>query len=500
VSSTTPVGTFHGAAYVRVIGTLSGVVDPHENIVGLAALPKDARGDYDYSAQFELITAAPGRPRSDGVLVEAENRGNPFLLDSVQNFPGLLSGAPNAIQYPTGLGNGFLQDDGLAWARVQWQGPNGTSAPVNPTVPADAQGVGEVIMRDFGLLLRGDDGSVGAAAGLPAFRKLLIGSDSQSAWFTDAFIAEGFNVPPRGHGSPFAAPRRVFDGAYTQDGIGNWLGINQINAQRGFATQTSYVEQNGVPLSPNQLLHRPQTDPFLVDITAYTDFYRVRASLFNTAPLPRTAREYDIPAAHVPSIAVPAGITVNQLGCDIGGTPIPALNPLDSRPFARDAIMGLARQVGVLGLRGFAPALPPSTRFRLTAGPAAPDLDNNDPTLPLFNFLPNVKLLVPVVDKDNQPQGGITFPDVALSLGTPGPVSVPPVATRSIADTCGNFGGWTRFTAAQLTARYGSVSHYLDRYSGILNHLIADGYLLPADRAGILGYVQGLYETAPTSR
>jgi hypothetical protein len=491
VSSIQPVGTFHGAAYVRLVGTVTGVVDPDEQIVGLADLPKDAAGDYDYSAQFELITAAHGQPRSDGILVEAENRGNPFLLDSLQNFPGLLSGTPNAIQYPAGLGNGFLQDNGLSWARVQWQGPNGTNPPVNATVPANAQGVGEVVMRDFGLLLRGDDGRVGATAGIPTFDRLLLGSDSQSAWFADAFIAEGFN------GGSRLAPRRVFDGAYTQDGDGNWLGINQLNKERGFTTQTSYVEQNGVPLTPAQLLRHPSTDPFLVDVTAYTDFYRVRASIFNTARLPSDLREYNIPAAHVPSIAVPAGVTANQLGCAINGTPIPALNPVDSRPFARDAIMGLARQVGVRGLRGFAPSLPRSTRFALKAGPAAPDLDRGDPTLPLFNFLPGVSLRVPVVDADNQPLGGVTFPDVRLSLGAPGPVSVPPVVTTSIAQTCGNFGGWQPFTSAQLTARYGSVDRYVAAYDRLLKPLIAKGFVLSADRAGILDYVRGVYDSAP---
>jgi hypothetical protein len=496
VATTQQVGTFNGAAYVRLVGTVEGVVGPHEQVDGLKALPKDRAGDYRYSAQFELITAAHGQPRSNGVLVEAENRGNPFLLDSVQNFTGLLSGSPSTVMYPAGLGNGFLQDNGLSWARVQWQGPNGTAAPVNATVPATAQGVGEVIMRDFGLLLRGDDGHVGAAAGIPAFDRLLLGSDSQSAWFTDALIAEGFNVPPRGHGP---SPVRVFDGAYTQDGVGNWLGINQINKARGFPAQTSYVEQNGVPLTPAQLLHRPGTDPFLVDVTAYTDFYRVRASVFNTARLPRNVREYNIPAAHVPSVAVPAGVTVNQLGCAINGTPIPALNPLDSRPFVRAAIMGLARQVGVRGLRGAAPALPPSTRFRLKAGPGQPDLDRSDPTLPLFNFLPGVRLLVPVVDSDNQPLGGITFPDVRLTLGRPTPVAVPPVATRSITDTCGNFGGWQRFTAAQLTARYGSVDRYVAAYGRILDELIARGHVLRSDRAGVLDYVRGLYNTAPTA-
>jgi hypothetical protein len=497
VSTTQRVGRFHGADYVRLVGTVAGVAGPHEQVDGLTALPRDKAGDYHYSAQFELITAAHGQPRSDGVLVEAENRGNPFLLDSVQNFAGLLSGSPSTVVYPAGLGNGFLQNNGLSWARVQWQGPNGVAAPVNATVPATAQGVGEVIVRDFGLLLRGDDGRVGAAAGIPSFSRLLLGSDSQSAWFTDALIAEGFNVPPRGHG--FAAPRRVFDGAYTQDGVGNWLGINQINKARGFPAQTSYVEPNGVPLTPAQLLHRPLTDPFLVDVTAYTDFYRVRASVFNTAPLPGNVREYNIPAAHVPSVAVPAGITANQLGCAINATPIKALNPLDSRPFVRAAIMGLARQVGVRGLRGAAPVLPSSTRFALTGGPAQPDLDRSDPALPLFNFLPGVNLMVPLVNFDNQPLGGVTFPDVVLALGRPGPVSVPPVATRSITDTCGNFGGWQPFTATQLTARYGSVDRYASAYGKILDGLIARGYVLRTDRAGVLDYVRGLYSSAPTA-
>lgn len=491
VTTVQPVGTFHGAAYVRMVGTLAGVVGPGEQVDGLAALPRD----YRYSAQFELITAAEGQPRSDGVLVEAENRGNPFLLDSLQGFPELLSGSPGTVAYPAGLGNGFLQDNGLSWARVQWQGPNGVAAPVNPTVPATAQGVGEVIVRDFGLLLRGADGDVGASAGLPAFHRLILGSDSQSAWFADTLIAEGFNVPPRGVPAP-----RVFDGVYTQDGVGNWLGINQINKARGFPDQTPYVRQNGVPLTPTQLLRRPLTDPFLVDLTTYTDFYRVRAGLFNSARLPGNVREYDIPAAHVPAVAVPAGITANQLGCALGGTPIPALNPVDSRPFVRAAVLGLARRVGVRGLRGFAPELPPSTRFRLVPGPVGPDLDHDDPTLPLFNFLPGVRLTVPAVDADNQPVGGgVLFPDVLLTLGRPAPVAVPPVATRSITDTCGNFGGWRPFTAAELTARYGNVRRYVAEYARVLDGVIARGYVLGSDRTGMLEYVRDLYTTAPSA-
>jgi hypothetical protein len=42
------------------------------------------------------------------------------------------------------------------------------------------------------------------------------------------------------------------------------------------------------------------------------------------------------------------------------------------------------------------------------------------------------------------------------------------------------------------------VTDYLARYSRILDPLIQAGYVLPTDRAGILSYVQNLYDSAPT--
>lgn len=486
VNQDQPMGTFNGAAYVRLVGTLTGVVAPGENVVGLAAQPKDADGNVDYSAQFEMITTAPGQKHSNGIVVEAENRGSPFVFDALQGFTGLLTGAPATIKFPAGLGNGFLQNAGLSWARVQWQGPNGATT-INPTVPTTAQGVGEVIMRDFGLLVRGFDGRVASRAGLNTFRHALLAGVSQSAWFVDAFIAEGFNAAGR---------LRVFDGAYTQDGVGNWLGLNLTNQQQGFTTQTSYVEPNGVPLTPSQLLHRPLTDPFLIDTTAFTDFYRVRASVWNSARLPLGLREFNFPVAHTPGGVVPAGITVQQLGCDIGGTPIPALNPNDSRPFARAAVLSLVTLVGVVGLRSAAPLVARTTQFRRTASPAAPDLDQNNPALPLFNFLPGVTLTIATTDANGEPVGGVVFPDAVLPLGIPMPVSVPPVATRSITDTCGNFGGWRPFTAAELTARYGSVDQFVAAYTTVLDGVIRQGYVLQADRAGILSDIRARFNAA----
>jgi hypothetical protein len=468
VIGTTPVGTFNGAAYVRVVGTLTGVVAAGERVAGLA-------GDTPYAAQFELITAAPGQPRSDAILVEAENRGSPLLLATLQDLA--VSGPPATIVYPAGLGNGFLQHNGLAWARVQWQGPN-AAAVVNPTIPLTAQGVGEVIVRDFGLLLRGTP--VGRSAGLPRFDRALLAGVSQSAWFVNTFIAEGFN----------AAPGRVFDGAYTQDGVGNWLAINQINAARGFTAQTPYVQENGVPLAPTELLRRPLTDPFLVDTTAYTDFHRVRASVWNTARLPATVREYNLPVAHASAAAQPLGTTAAQSGCP-ALSPSPVVNPSDNRPFVRAAVLGLARRVGVRGLRGPAPVLARSTQFALRPGPTTAD-----PALPLFNPLPGVHLKIPVTTVDNQPVGGARFPDAVLPLGVLTPASVPPVTTRSITETCGNLGGFRPFTAAELARRYGSAGRFLTAYTTLLDRLIRQGLVLPADRAGILAFAATRYAAA----
>jgi Alpha/beta hydrolase domain len=486
VASTTPVGRFNGADYVRVVGTLAGTVSRAEHVVGLTA-------DTTYSAQFEVITAAPGQPRSDGVIVEAENRGSPLVFDAAQNL-GLVTGPPSTIAFPAGLGNGFFQNAGLAWARVQWQGPN-AAAVTNPTIPLGAQGVGEVIVRDFGLLLRGADGDLAHRAGLSTYDTAVLVGVSQSAWFVNTFIAEGFNEPNGRlrHGG-------VFAGAYTQDGVGNWLALNQINAARGFTSQTPYVQPNGVPLQPSELLSRPATDPFVVDTTAYTDFFRVRASLFNTARLPANLREWNVPAAHSSAAALPLGTTAAQVNCAPGLTPSPVLNPSDSRPYTRAAILSVARRVGVDRLRSDAPRVADSTRFALRPGPSEQSFAGGDPNLPLFNFLPGHDLRVPVTNRANQPVGGALFPDAVLSLGMPAPVSVPPVATRSILDTCGNFGGFVPFTATQLSARYGSVDRYARAYSFLLDRLIARGLVLRADRTAILDFARTRYLAAPAGQ
>ena len=73
------------------------------------------------------------------------------------------------------------------------------------------------------------------------------------------------------------------------------------------------------------------------------------------------------------------------------------------------------------------------------------------------------------------------------------PVSLSPVLTTSISETCGNLGGWQPFTAAQLAARYGNQARYVKLYGDSLDKLIAAGYLLGSDRAEMLKTAAALY-------
>ena len=64
------------AGYERVFGTARGVVDGSERVRGLPV------GGLSYAVQYEILRPTGGaRPRL--LLVEAENRGSPLLLDAL---------------------------------------------------------------------------------------------------------------------------------------------------------------------------------------------------------------------------------------------------------------------------------------------------------------------------------------------------------------------------------------------------------------------------------
>jgi hypothetical protein len=458
VEATTAPVTVGGQAWLRITGTLSGVVDPAEEVAGLDELPKDADGRYAYTAAFEVVT--PETTADAGVvLVEAENRGLALFLRSLQP----------AEAGPADLGTGALATGGLSYARVQWQ------AGIAAGVPETAQGVGEVIVRDFGRLLEGSAARPVGSSDIPEFGGSILAGVSQAGWFVDTFVAEGFNVGPDGG---------VYDAAVALDGTGNWLAINQL---ADGAEQTPYALQDAEPLSYDELLTRPDSDPLFVDVANYTDYYRLRASV-TAGDLPEGLVRYDWPAPHASTIAGPALVfgAANPdggggFGCN-DGVQVP-LNPVDYGPFLRTLVVRLAAVVAGDG------GLPESALFGLEDAPAgSPDS---------FNGLPGVELQVPAVDEDTlQPVGGVRFPDAEAPLGRPTPVSLPPVEIAGLTSICGNFGGWQPFTAAELADRYGDVEGYLGEYTAALDAQVEDGYLMEEEREGMLAAARTAYTSA----
>ena len=413
----------------RVRGSVSGTAHPGDGVVGLDA-------GHAWRADFEVIGPA-GRGAHDAVLVDVENRGGRSTHDMIA--PEVRAGR-------------------LAYARVQWQVGHAAG------VPQDAQGVGLVILRDFGRWLR------------EQFRVLVLAGASQSAWCVNTFVAEGFNEDPD-HG------RGVFDGAFAYLSGGNWLAINRWGDDG--APQAPYARPDGEPAPAATLLTRPGSDPFLVEISSYTDYYRLRASCSADAPLPARARHYDFPSPHAPGTLVPAEAVFGMLKCN-GGTEVP-MNPIGAGPSIRATLLGLFREVGATTLPADVPALPPSVFF--TLGPAPPPSEH-------FNALAGVELRVPLVDADAQPVGGVRFPDVELPLGRAEPVALSPCGTQSIDDVCGNFGGWQPFAPHELLTRYRSVDEYADRWAAAYDVLVEQGFALASERKPAVAGARSTFEAA----
>jgi hypothetical protein len=440
VSSVEDLGRFGEHQYERVRGFVHGGVAPDEPVVGLDRLSSP----FGYASEFEILQPVDTSSRSV-VVVDAENRGGPSMLERLTGWAaqGL---APSQATYPAGMGPGCVFDTGLSYARVQWQTNHCAS------VPDDAQGIGMVIVRDFGRQLAGD------------FARRVIAGSSQSAWFVNTLVAEGFNVDPvDGSG--------VFDGAFAALSAGNWLALNRL-ADDG-APQYPYVRPSRAPLTADEILSRPESDPFYVDITSYTEYYRLRGSVFASSALPLRARHYDIPAAHGPGGPGMTAIVFERFRCN-GGVATP-LNPIPHSPYVRALLTRLALDPETL---------PPSTSFEL--GPAPEPSEH-------FHGLPGAPLLVPLVDDDAQPIGGLRVPDVELPTGRAEPVTLAPCGADSIDDMCGNFGGWAPFGAEELERRYGSVEQYVARYATIVDQLVHEGFVLARDRSAVIGAAEDRY-------
>ncbi|MSP93646.1 MAG: hypothetical protein EXR00_00105 [Alphaproteobacteria bacterium] len=465
VAGSQPVGTYNGVRYSRTFGTVTGIVDPSEDVVGLAGVKKNAQRQFEYTTEFEIIAPAAGQPANEVIFIDSENRGNAVMLNLI-NEAG-MQGPPMAARFREGLGNGFLQRHATSYARVQWQ------VKISKDVPETAQGIGLVIMRDFARALGGHTTAPSGYA--PAiYQKMILGGKSQSSWFVNSFIAEGFNVEP-------ITGKGIFQGALSVDGIGHWMALNKY-AARNNETQHPYIKPDAAPLTRTEMLSRPASDPIFIDTAAYTDFYRLRAGLTSAATTTAKYRRYDIPGPH--SQQRPPVTKETFEDCN-NGQMVP-LNPIFMSPYIRAQVLGLEKAMGVKAAQT-GPSLPPSAPFEL--GPAPTSLAN-------FNPLKGADVKVPRVDANNMPLGGVRFPDAEYPLGKPLPVSLAPVITTSIDNTCGNRGAWQPFTAVELNAKYGSKEKYIALYRTGIQKLVGQGFLLAEDEKAMLDYASYLWDHA----
>jgi hypothetical protein len=85
------------------------------------------------------------------------------------------------------------------------------------------------------------------------------------------------------------------------------------------------------------------------------------------------------------------------------------------------------------------------------------------------------------LDQNGNVIGGVRTPAVDVPVSTLSGAA--PAGTSVI---CSLFGSTTPFSAQKLTSLYGTKAHYVTAYTADLNHAIAAGYLLPAERASLL--------------
>ncbi len=450
-----PVGSYAGLTFRYIEGVINGEVSAEEPIAGLKALAA-GQTTVPYRVSFHII-APEAVSEADAVVVEAPNRGRTIFPNAI-GIAAVVAG-PNADPVASAMGDGFLLKHRISVAAIQWQ--TGFAPGVSPS----AQGIGEVVVRDFGRWLGGAFRS--DAPALPIFRHRILAGVSQAAWFVNSFVAEGFNADPE-------TGRGVYQGAITRNGNGVVLAIN------GFATQHEqfpYARADLAPLTPDQLLSRPASDPQLVEVISLTDFYRLRASMSARAPAPPGMHRYATAAPHASGAGALPEVVFGNMKCN-GGAAI-SLSKVRDAFYLRPLILGLF--ASIRETRTATRALPLDAPFALA--PASAEVEG-------MNQLDRTPLWTPKSAPNGMPLGGIPTLEAALPLGLPRPIALPPVEIASINDTCGNFSGWEAFSVDELTRRYGGRANYMGLARQKAADLVAVGYLLDEDEATAIGEIE----------
>ena len=83
--------------------------------------------------------------------------------------------------------------------------------------------------------------------------------------------------------------------------------------------------------------------------------------------------------------------------------------------------------------------------------------------------------------------GGVRTPAVDVPVST-----LSGAAPAGTSEICSLFGSTTPFSPQVLASLYGTKAHYLSKYTADLDHAIASGYLLPAERASLLAQAEAV--------
>ncbi len=470
VQSSRVLGKFNGGDYKLIEGQIEGEIALQDDLPGL-----DKATDRRYHTSFQLYS--PERPASGNgtLLLDLPNRSVPcgsYLYNSPLGYP-----LPVGTNLP---GNGFLQARGFMVASIQWELGQGFFPPEfkEGVQTKYVEAAALAAIRDFLFYIKNEAVILeGLSGDLASVIQKIIGVGwSQTGRLLKTLVLHGFHTKDG---------QLLLDGIHHHAGPVGWLPIFGTGVGPGssatYVPDASHPDVRGIleePLTPNDILaalakKNLPVPKFIFTVTSL-DYYILRASLFRTGAVGDVEQEPDN-AFRIYDIAGGAHAIIPSPGCAV------ERGRLDWRPALRAVLVRLRDWVQ----QGEAP--PDHVLMPL----AAPDGSLFHAAAPVY--LPNARILLPVLDADGNPLGGIRLPGIAVPLGTHGLPNAP------VSDFgCFISGSYRPFqvTASEraslhdvrlsLAERYSGPADYLDKLQSAITALIDAGFMLKDETSAMM--------------
>jgi hypothetical protein len=451
ISSTQPYGEFTKGKYIRLEGEAQGVLSPKEPIPDLDKAPRNTTGLVEYRTPITLIIPESRRSGNGALLVEIPNRGRPISL-SLYNSPRsrpILSGSLDQ-------GTGFLQERGYSVAVVQWELGEGIQLPAFTDERGSkryVEGIGFAAVRDVALFLRQEKSPRNPLSS--AIERVYASGSSQTGRFLKSFLVNGFNE---------YNGRTAFDALHIIKAAAGGLPLLASGTGPGSVASVSPGHENpeyrGVHEEPftyaevmKHVAAKNRRLPLVIVNHMYNDYLGGRASLTRTGasgtndlPIPENVRMYDIAgAAHINE-------REQNKACREGHS------QFDWSPALRAQLVALNEWVQ-------GKATPPSSRLLvLEPRPNDPDV------MQAPAYLASATVLVPKLDGDGNPLGGIRLPDMVVPIASHGYMNAP--LRVLICRQAGTYRPFARTVAERKTANDGRLS-LEERYPDGLNEYVS---------------------------